>query len=248
MRQLVGRTDPEAFDLGDRRVALDHVRDEQYDTVLDFGCGCGRVARQLAQQTPRPRRYVGIDLHAGMIAWCQANLDVDGFEFHHRDIREPGFNPTGAADWLPFPVDEESCSLVNAVSVFTHLLEDDATRYLYEVARVLQRTGVMVSSWLLFDKREFPVMQPFQNALFINPLHLVNATIFDREWLRATLEAAGLVITRAEKPSIRGMQWFLWISRSDAGLPEVELPEDDAEFGEWVAPQLTRPAHLVGHD
>ena len=61
---------------------------ERFDHVLDFGCGCGRLARQMLQQLPRPRRYTGSDLHAGMIRWCNTNLAplAPGFTFLHHDV------------------------------------------------------------------------------------------------------------------------------------------------------------------
>ena len=40
--------------------------------------------------------------------------------------------------------------------------------------------GWLHASWFLFDKRLFPMMQPFQNALFINETDPSNAVIFDR--------------------------------------------------------------------
>ncbi len=37
--------------------------------LLDAGCGCGRVARNLIHQPLRS--YVGFDRHRGMIDWCK---------------------------------------------------------------------------------------------------------------------------------------------------------------------------------
>ena len=71
MRVLVGPTDPGLFDNPDGKLVFEGLDPEQYRSVLDFGCGCGRVARQLIQQRPRPRRYVGLDLHSGMVQLVQ---------------------------------------------------------------------------------------------------------------------------------------------------------------------------------
>ena len=62
MRQLVGPTDEAAFNNASGDPILD-VPESQFEAVLDFGCGCGRLARQMMQQRTRPRRYVGFDLH-----------------------------------------------------------------------------------------------------------------------------------------------------------------------------------------
>ncbi len=64
---LVGPTEPAASHNPDRTLVISGVDASHFDAVFDWGCGCGRVARQLIQQVPRPRRYLGIDLHRGMI-------------------------------------------------------------------------------------------------------------------------------------------------------------------------------------
>lgn len=111
-----------------------------YRPYLDFGCGCGRSARHLALQHPRPQRYVGIDLHRGMVAWCQRELQsrIEGFRFEHHAVFSPCLNPDRTLPWIaPFPVEDGSISLIEATSVFTHLIEGQAEYYLDEVARVL---------------------------------------------------------------------------------------------------------------
>src|SRR5258707_14909857 len=89
MRKLVGRAEPEAFVPAEHGQVFPTIEDpRQYDLVFDFGCGCGRVARQLALSGAAPKRYVGIDLHAGMIAWAAENLAprLSGFEFIHHNV------------------------------------------------------------------------------------------------------------------------------------------------------------------
>src|SRR6266511_572805 len=124
MRQLVGPTEDEAFDNPTGELVYRYLPTAAYRSVFDFGCGCGRVARQLIQQRERPERYVGIDLHRGMIEWCKSNLApyAHGFEFFHHDVFNSLFNPDRSKpDSLPFPSTGASATLVNAHSVFTHL-------------------------------------------------------------------------------------------------------------------------------
>jgi SAM-dependent methyltransferase len=126
MRALVGPTDTAAFDNPTGSLVYPYIEPDQYRHVFDFGCGCGRVARQLILQSPRPERYVGIDLHRGMIEWARANLApaAENFEFHHHDVYNRSFNPgEGLPEVAPFPADDAAFSLVNAFSVFTHLTE-----------------------------------------------------------------------------------------------------------------------------
>ena len=53
---------------------------------------CGEA---LIQQRPRPARYLGIDVHRGMIEWCRENLTpfAPSFEFMHHDVFSRGLNP-----------------------------------------------------------------------------------------------------------------------------------------------------------
>ena len=110
MRQLVGPTDLSAFDNPDGKLVFNYVEFLQepavYERVFDFGCGCGRIARQLMLQRPTPQRYVGIDLHAGMIRWCQRNLQPAGlpFTFLHHNVYNANFNREPIDRWTaPFP-------------------------------------------------------------------------------------------------------------------------------------------------
>jgi SAM-dependent methyltransferase len=237
MRQLVGRPEPAAFDPPEQGQVFPTItRRQQYDLVFDFGCGCGRVARQLALTRPRPKRYVGIDLHAGMIAWAAENIapKLSGFDFVHHNVYNPGFNPDPT---LPraaaFPVADGTVSLLLALSVFTHLIQEQAEHYLDEVARVLRADGIMVASFFLFDRRYFPMLQDFQNALYINSEDPTNAVMFDREWLLAALRARGLGVSAARPPQVRGFHWELEITGGE-GL--AELPGDDAPFGRVPPP------------
>jgi SAM-dependent methyltransferase len=94
-RALVGPADVAAFENPSGNLVFPYLDRSAYRSVFDFGCGCGRVARQLIQQREQPERYLGIDLHAGMIRWCQENLTprAPQFEFMHHDVFDDSFNP-----------------------------------------------------------------------------------------------------------------------------------------------------------
>jgi SAM-dependent methyltransferase len=234
MRTLVGPTEEAMFDNPDGRLVYADVPEEMYRAVFDFGCGCGRIARQLIQQRPRPERYVGIDLHRGMIEWCRRNLArrAPEFQFKHHNVYNHGFNPDPTLpEILAFPVEDDSFTLAIAHSVFTHTTETQAPHYLHEVARILTPTGVLRSSWFLFDKSEFPMLQEVQNALYISHVDPTAAVIFDREWVQRAAADARLTIFSATPPDIRGYQWVLLMTPARPGIEEVELPRDNAPIG-----------------
>jgi SAM-dependent methyltransferase len=232
MREAVGPTDPAAFDNPDGRPIFPGLPAELYDSVFDFGCGCGRLARQLIQQQPRPRTYLGVDLNRPLVVWCQENLSpaAPNFEFRHHDVWYPGI--WNAGDDKPavasFPVADDSQTLVIAHSVFTHLIEAHAEYYLKEAARALSPSGVFYSTWFLFDKRLFPMMQDFQNALYINDQNPTNAVIFDRDWLVDAAGRNGLVVTAAYPPEVRGFHWRIEMMAAASGAEAVDLPPDEA--------------------
>ena len=156
LRRMVGPTDPEAFDnpSGQPIYSQFGLPLSAYESVFDFGCGCGRIARQLLQQNPRPRRYIGIDIHSGMIEWCQRNLTpIDPhFQFFHHDVYSPGYSPRNSLQLAqPFPSGDGEVTLFFASSVFTHLLKRQTEYYLHELVRVLNPQGVAFTTWFFFD-------------------------------------------------------------------------------------------------
>jgi SAM-dependent methyltransferase len=123
MRRLVGPFDLESYDNPSGDLVYPWLPKETYETVFDFGCGCGRVARQLVLQRPRPTSYVGVDLHAGMIRWCNDHLHpvAPEFSFYHHDVFNVNHNPGREKPLTaPFPVHDSQFRLVDALSVFTH--------------------------------------------------------------------------------------------------------------------------------
>ncbi len=123
---------------------------KENSTVLDIGCGCGKMARFLVAN-PFVKKYIGFDPYDKSIQWCQQNIAPfsDGrFEFYYLDIFSQAYNPNGEIKGteVTFPSDDNSVDFALAGSVFTHLLEDDAKHYLKEVKRVLKKDGLFLPS------------------------------------------------------------------------------------------------------
>lgn len=249
MRKLVGPTEPADFDNPTRALVYPQVGPEAYEAVFDFGCGCGRVARQLMQQDPRPERYLGIDLHRGMVEWCRTNLEpaAPGFRFVHHDVFSASFNPGEDKPMTErFPADSDEFTLVIAHSVFTHLVESQVEHYLREVARILRPDGVLLSTWFFFEKDDFPMMQEWTNALYINLVDPSAAVIFDKTWTRETARKAGLTLVAVQAPKIRGFQWTCTFAPTTSRVEEVDLPEDTAPIGLVRVAKAPADPHRVG--
>jgi SAM-dependent methyltransferase len=249
MRALVGPTDVAAFENPSGGLVFPYLDAGAFRSVFDFGCGCGRIARQLMQQDTQPERYLGVDLHGGMIRWCQENLTprAPQFEFVHHDVYDDNFNPGGDPSRLArFPADDRQFTLFNAISVFTHLTEEQVPHYLAEAARVLADDGVVHASFLLLDKREFPFMQEHANALYVSWQHPGAAVVLDRQWVLATARSVGLTLVGVHPPPIRGYQWMFELRHSRPGLQEIELPRDDAPIGAVTVPPMPAEADKIG--
>lgn len=234
-RKYSGQVDLQHFDNPSGELVFAGVGEENYREVFDFGCGCGRTARQLLQQRVRPERYVGIDIHRGMIEWNRQNLSaVDPrFQFLVHDVFNLGLAPENRRrDFAPFPVGAGEFTLVNAHSVFTQILQAAAVPYLREVYRILAPGGVARTTWFFFDKRGFPWLEPEQVSLFVNDIDPTRAVIYDRNWFVKTVTDLGFVIDQVDRPALAGDQWTVCLRKDGAGGRESELLS--AEASEWL--------------
>jgi SAM-dependent methyltransferase len=134
------------------------------DRVLDIGCGIGRMARVLTRELKPPSgSYDGFDVVRNGVTWCQRHYRHTRvpFRFQHIDLRHGEYNPGGtcAPEEFTFPYPDASFDLAIATSVFTHLLEEVADRYLAQTARVLAPGGRLFATWFALDSPRPPVPQ-----------------------------------------------------------------------------------------
>jgi len=116
--------------------------------LLDIGCGCGKMARNLAYH-PYVKKYIGFDVIKSSIDFCHEHLSPiigEKFEFHCLDVHSECYNPQGMikSTEVVFPAADGSIDLAWGCSLFTHLLEEDAKHYLREVRRVLSPRGLFL--------------------------------------------------------------------------------------------------------
>jgi SAM-dependent methyltransferase len=102
----------------------------RYGRWLDFGCGCGRVARHLLK-SPDVEELWGVDVDGEAVAWSSRNLPGN----YLRIAPDP---PTG----LP----SNNFEAIYAGSVFTHLNEQPQMRWLAELHRVMRSGALLIAS------------------------------------------------------------------------------------------------------
>ena len=125
------------------------------ETVLDIGCGSGRMAIPLMNYIKLPGEYTGFDISKKAILWCQENISRRNpcFNFIYADIINKEYNPKGkvSSSNYRFPCDAASIDFAFATSVFTHLKSDDAYHYLTEIYRCLKESGRAFLTFFILD-------------------------------------------------------------------------------------------------
>jgi SAM-dependent methyltransferase len=145
------------------------VAGEAYRKIFDFGCGCGREARRLLRQENQPEMYVGLDINADMIKWCQKNLQNDRVKFYHHDVWNASYAPGNTRNrFLPIEHLGSDFTIIEANSVFTHMYADQSEFYLEQMRSMLSPKGIIRTTWFFFNKEAFPPMGEQQNTLFID--------------------------------------------------------------------------------
>lgn len=160
-------------------------------TVVDIGCGSGRLASKLSVYLTG--RYVGLDVVPELLEYAEKLCAREDWTFYPA----PG---TG------IPEADDSADYVVFFSVFTHLQHEETFRYLREAARVLKPTGRIIfsflefripSHWYIFehsvaDERADKVLNQFIDrdmiATFAKALNLKILTIQDGDLAHIPLD------------------------------------------------------------
>ncbi len=120
--------------------------------VLELGCGCGRNALAIAGFLDKDGTYVGQDVDAAMIGWCQGHLQTVAIQFAHANIFSKVYNPNGQpVGQYCFPSADGSITIIISVSVFSHLLAPHFGHYVRESGRVLASGGHLHMTLFLLD-------------------------------------------------------------------------------------------------
>ena len=102
---------------------------QQFSSILEFGCGFGRLTQYLFEIVPRAHVF-GCDVRSDDVAECRQKYPQGCFIVN---------DPTP-----PLGFDDAQFDLIYSYSVFTHLSEPNHAAWLEELARTLRPGGVML--------------------------------------------------------------------------------------------------------
>jgi SAM-dependent methyltransferase len=103
---------------------------DSFESMLDWGCGCGRVTRHMLTGRGPKQRVTGIDIDADNVAFAAGHYSDGTFQ---------------AVDLLPpTPFADGSFDLVVATSVMTHLDEPTQFAWLAELRRITRPGAVVI--------------------------------------------------------------------------------------------------------
>jgi SAM-dependent methyltransferase len=117
-----------AAELIETRLGRIGMRVDTLSSLLDFGCGCGRVARHWA--TLEGPEIHGCDANPVLIDWCKRNLPF-------MTCVTNGLEP-------PLPYDDDSFDVVYAFSVLTHLPVAVQRAWIDEFLRIVRQDGALL--------------------------------------------------------------------------------------------------------
>ena len=147
-------------------INLAHLRPEH--SVLDVGCGVGRVAVALTRFLYPDSAYRGIDVTSSGIEWCRKQITsrYPNFRFEWCDVYNAVYNAAGKqrASTYRFPFDDYTFDLVFLTSVFTHMLPADFERYVSETSRVLKPGGRCLATFFILNDESKRLLETESNT------------------------------------------------------------------------------------
>lgn len=119
--------------------------------VLDIGCGTGLMAIATSNFIEDGGQYTGIDVIKKDIEFDKGHYDNNLYKFIHFDLANPSYAKQQSTEKTPWPVADNTYDLVTALSVWTHLKEDDAVYYFKEIKRVLKPGAKALITFFILD-------------------------------------------------------------------------------------------------
>lgn len=182
-----------------RRLVRDFSVDES-TSILEVGCGPGRLPIGILAEGLRIARYDGVDIDDRALRWCQRYLSRGHREYQFHIVRagHRRYNPRGPAmdEEFRLPLQTHSYDLIYLHSVFANLEPNDVRVYLSEFRRLLRPAGQVFLTAFIEDGVPDCTIDP-------TDYHVVGAGVltvarYERSFFMGMLEDAGLELASFE--------------------------------------------------
>ena len=188
-------------------------------SVLDIGCGIGRMAVPFTDYLSPKGRYEGFDIVKMGIDWCSKNISsrFPNFTFKLIPLKNDLYrlDTDEKAAELRFPYENDSFDLVFLTSVFTHMLPLDVENYINEIQRVLIKDKKCFATFFIIEEenetsansigsKNFPY--DFGNYFLMDKSVKEANVAFKKSYIEALLKKNNLELTHFIKGNWSGIQ------------------------------------------
>ena len=138
-----------------RELVVKHTDFTPDGTLLDVGCGIGRLAIALTDFISPSGSYYGFDIVKDGIDWCEKKVAsrFPNFHFRHIDLHNDLYNLStdDEACNFRFPYPSNTFDAVVLTSVFTHMVPADVQNYLHQIAQVMKPGGKCFATFFILN-------------------------------------------------------------------------------------------------
>lgn len=136
-----------------------HVECKTSNHILDIGCGNGLLGISSEPFILNGGAYIGIDITSSSIEFCKNHYQLPNYNFILHDVGNAAYTLENNSFCKPWPIEDNSQDLVTALSVWTHLNEQDSLFYFSEIERVLKKGAKAIVTFFNLDQMYYETIK-----------------------------------------------------------------------------------------
>jgi len=123
-------------------------------SIADIGCGCGRIAMLVAPALSNTSgSYHGFDTWSPGILWATENITSHYPNVVFKTLSDTQKETGYRADFFhSIDLDDNSCDLILATSLFTHLRYRAVVYYMREIHRIMKKDARAYLTFFIYDE------------------------------------------------------------------------------------------------